>query len=207
MGACLNLVSYWCLGAPVALLLGFRAHMGVTGFWLGIATATLAQAGVLVLVLSRFDWQLEVARARALAAEQAPLLEGTEAEEAQEDEEAGSKAAGAVVAASGVCGASTAAEAQQPSSSARGVHPTAGYTPPPEPASSSSSAPRRGRTASPFGPPRQSARPSGGVHEDGSDAPLLQPLLQPGHSSSHTGGQGQGQEHGGGRRQSFAAGT
>ncbi|KAG2444666.1 hypothetical protein HXX76_001410 [Chlamydomonas incerta] len=71
LGAALNLVGYWGVGCPVALLLGFHFHLDVMGFWMGLASATSLQAVILACVLSRFSWPAEVARAARLVAEQA----------------------------------------------------------------------------------------------------------------------------------------
>lgn len=45
LGAALNLVGYWCVGCPVALLLGFHFRLDVMGFWMGLASATSLQVG------------------------------------------------------------------------------------------------------------------------------------------------------------------
>ncbi len=45
-GAVLNLVGYWLVGCPTAVLLGFKAHWDVVGFWCGLATATSLQVGL-----------------------------------------------------------------------------------------------------------------------------------------------------------------
>ena len=68
LGAALNLLSYWCVGLPIALLTAFHLHFGVIGEWLGLASATILQSSILSFVLSRFDWQQEVERAQALVA-------------------------------------------------------------------------------------------------------------------------------------------
>ncbi|KXZ45349.1 hypothetical protein GPECTOR_56g446 [Gonium pectorale] len=71
LGAALNLVGYWAVGCPVALLLGFRAHMDVLGFWCGLASATSLQTMILGTVVLRCDWRREVRRAAVLVSEQA----------------------------------------------------------------------------------------------------------------------------------------
>ncbi|KAI8466628.1 MAG: mate-domain-containing protein [Monoraphidium minutum] len=68
MGAALNIFGYWVIGLPLGLALGFPARLGVTGFWVGLATAAGVQAAVFLAVISRFDWHAEVARARAMLA-------------------------------------------------------------------------------------------------------------------------------------------
>lgn len=63
-GATLNLLGYWGMGVPLALLLGFKMGMGVSGFWAAIALSSLAQGLLLAAFVSRWDWQLEVQRAQ-----------------------------------------------------------------------------------------------------------------------------------------------
>ncbi|GIL44098.1 hypothetical protein Vafri_1641 [Volvox africanus] len=68
-GAVLNLVGYWLVGCPLAVLLGFREHLDVLGFWCGLAAATSLQAVILVVVVYRLNWDLEVVRAANLVSE------------------------------------------------------------------------------------------------------------------------------------------
>ncbi len=42
-----NVVGHWCIGLPVALLLGFVAHQGVFGIWWGLAAGLSAVAAAL----------------------------------------------------------------------------------------------------------------------------------------------------------------
>jgi MATE family multidrug resistance protein len=48
-----NIVGYWIVGLPVALLLGFRMRMGVVGLWWGFVAGLTVVA---VLVFLRFLW-------------------------------------------------------------------------------------------------------------------------------------------------------
>ena len=45
LASILNLISYWGLGLPLALLLGIRWGLGVQGLWWGLATTTSVQVG------------------------------------------------------------------------------------------------------------------------------------------------------------------
>ncbi|GBF98590.1 hypothetical protein Rsub_11315 [Raphidocelis subcapitata] len=65
-GAALNILGYWAFGLPLALSLGFRANLGVVGFWAGLTSAAALQAAVFFVTIVRFDWCAEVARARKL---------------------------------------------------------------------------------------------------------------------------------------------
>jgi multidrug resistance protein, MATE family len=59
-----NVVGHWLIGLPVALLLGFGAHLGVFGVWWGLAAGLSAVAAAL---LWRF-WRLSSRDIRPLAA-------------------------------------------------------------------------------------------------------------------------------------------
>jgi MATE family multidrug resistance protein len=63
-GAVLNLVGYWLLGLPLALLLGMRYDLGALGFWMGLLAASCFQIVALLTVILRMDWQKEAERAR-----------------------------------------------------------------------------------------------------------------------------------------------
>lgn len=57
-GAALNLVGYWGVGCPMALLLGFWARLDVVGFWWGLATATSLQVGKRVCIWNQVEVRL-----------------------------------------------------------------------------------------------------------------------------------------------------
>ena len=48
-----NIVGYWMIGLPIALLLGFRMKMGVVGLWWGFVAGLTVVA---ILVFLRFQW-------------------------------------------------------------------------------------------------------------------------------------------------------
>ncbi|MEK6373549.1 MAG: hypothetical protein AABO58_12725 [Acidobacteriota bacterium] len=47
-----NLLGHWCIGLPVALLLGFRLRLGVVGLWWGLCAGLTVVA---VLLFLRFE--------------------------------------------------------------------------------------------------------------------------------------------------------
>lgn len=47
-----NLVGHWCVGMPVALLLGFRAGLGIVGLWWGLCAGLTVVAA---LLFARFE--------------------------------------------------------------------------------------------------------------------------------------------------------
>ncbi|KAF3447437.1 hypothetical protein FNV43_RR12623 [Rhamnella rubrinervis] len=66
IGANINLGSFYMVGMPVAIFMGFYAKMGFTGLWLGLLAAQGSCALLMVFVLCRTDWTVEVERAREL---------------------------------------------------------------------------------------------------------------------------------------------
>lgn len=68
IGAAFNLGGYWGLCLPLAWLLGFRAQLGVLGFWCALTISTALQAVAFGVLISRIAWHKEVQRARVLSA-------------------------------------------------------------------------------------------------------------------------------------------
>jgi MATE family multidrug resistance protein len=50
-----NLVGHWCVGLPVALLLGFHFHFGVVGLWWGLCAGLTVVAAILFLRFERLS--------------------------------------------------------------------------------------------------------------------------------------------------------
>ena len=48
-----HLVCYWIIGMPLGILLGFHAHLGAAGLWLGLLIALTGAAIVLLAVWHR----------------------------------------------------------------------------------------------------------------------------------------------------------
>ena len=68
IGACVNLVSCYCIGLPVAILGGFYLHGSVEGLLAGIICTQTAQAATLATVASQLDWDKLAAQASIAAA-------------------------------------------------------------------------------------------------------------------------------------------
>lgn len=66
IGANINLGSFYLVGMPVAILLGFVVKMGFAGLWLGLLAAQASCAGLMLFVLCRTDWNVQVQRAKEL---------------------------------------------------------------------------------------------------------------------------------------------
>lgn len=71
VGAVLNLLGYWCVGLPLALLLGLHARLGALGFWLALLAASAVQNVIQLVFILRMDWQAEAQRAQREAMEEA----------------------------------------------------------------------------------------------------------------------------------------
>lgn len=50
-----NLFGHWCIGLPVALLLGFSMHLGVVGLWWGLCAGLTVVAALLFLRFERLS--------------------------------------------------------------------------------------------------------------------------------------------------------
>ncbi|CAL9039549.1 protein DETOXIFICATION 48-like [Musa acuminata AAA Group] len=65
-GANINLSSFYLVGMPVAVLLGFVGKMGLPGLWLGLLAAQTSCAALMAYALARTDWMTEMERATEL---------------------------------------------------------------------------------------------------------------------------------------------
>lgn len=66
LGACINLGSFYGVGFPVALLMGFTMEMGLLGLWLGLLSAQIVCVAIMVVMLITTDWKAQAERAREL---------------------------------------------------------------------------------------------------------------------------------------------
>ncbi|OAY23130.1 protein DETOXIFICATION 48 [Manihot esculenta] len=66
IGANINLGSFYLVGMPVAILMGFVAKMGFAGLWLGLLAAQASCAILMLYVLCRTDWMAQAERAKEL---------------------------------------------------------------------------------------------------------------------------------------------
>ncbi|XVF39709.1 hypothetical protein PTKIN_Ptkin01aG0054800 [Pterospermum kingtungense] len=66
IGANINLGSFYLVGMPVSILMGFVLKMGFAGLWLGLLAAQASCAFLMLIVLFRTDWLVQVERARLL---------------------------------------------------------------------------------------------------------------------------------------------
>ncbi|KAL3505005.1 hypothetical protein ACH5RR_034846 [Cinchona calisaya] len=66
IGANINLGSFYLIGMPVAILMGFVLKMGFAGLWLGLLAAQASCAILMLYVLCTTDWIVQVERAKEL---------------------------------------------------------------------------------------------------------------------------------------------
>ncbi|KAJ4829604.1 hypothetical protein Tsubulata_014269 [Turnera subulata] len=81
LGANINLGSFYGVGLPVSMLMGFVMGWGLFGLWLGLLAAQAVCATVMVAVLMRTDWNFQAKRAKELTGvdgegEESKTLEG-----------------------------------------------------------------------------------------------------------------------------------
>ncbi|XP_061987923.1 protein DETOXIFICATION 48 [Rosa rugosa] len=69
VGANINLGSFYLVGMPVAMLMGFVVKMGFAGLWLGLLAAQGSCALLMLYVMCTTDWMVQVKRASELTAQ------------------------------------------------------------------------------------------------------------------------------------------
>ncbi|XWS57930.1 hypothetical protein CRYUN_Cryun09bG0215200 [Craigia yunnanensis] len=63
--AWVNIASYYLIGIPIGVVLGYVFNMEVKGVWIGMLLGTLVQTIVLVIITWKTDWDKQVVLARA----------------------------------------------------------------------------------------------------------------------------------------------
>ncbi|KAG8390167.1 hypothetical protein BUALT_Bualt01G0055300 [Buddleja alternifolia] len=66
IGCCINFVSFYLIGLPVAALLAFKFKMGFVGLWFGLAAAQVSCTCMMVCTLFYTDWSQQASRAKEL---------------------------------------------------------------------------------------------------------------------------------------------
>ncbi|KAL6656168.1 hypothetical protein ACP70R_006994 [Stipagrostis hirtigluma subsp. patula] len=61
--AYVNIGSYYLIGVPFGVLLGYGFHYGVHGIWVGMIGGTTVQTLILVCIILRCDWNNEALKA------------------------------------------------------------------------------------------------------------------------------------------------
>ncbi|XVF30682.1 hypothetical protein REPUB_Repub16aG0079200 [Reevesia pubescens] len=62
--AWVNIASYYLIGIPIGVVLGYVFNMEVKGVWIGMLLGTLVQTIVLVIITWKTDWDKQVVLAR-----------------------------------------------------------------------------------------------------------------------------------------------
>ncbi|XP_010548775.1 PREDICTED: protein DETOXIFICATION 48-like [Tarenaya hassleriana] len=66
LGANINLGSFYLVGMPVAIILGFVLKLGFPGLWLGLLAAQATCAALMLCALWKTDWEVQAQRAEEL---------------------------------------------------------------------------------------------------------------------------------------------
>ncbi|KAH9311138.1 hypothetical protein KI387_026173, partial [Taxus chinensis] len=66
LGANINLGSFYFVGMPVAILMGFVLNVGFVGLWMGLFAAQASCVCLMLFMLLRTDWKLQAERAKEL---------------------------------------------------------------------------------------------------------------------------------------------
>jgi MATE family multidrug resistance protein len=74
MGENINLGSFYMVGMPVAMLLGFIFNTGLVGLWSGLLAAQATCVFLMLVVLLRTDWNLQALRAKQLTGISHPMM-------------------------------------------------------------------------------------------------------------------------------------
>ncbi|KAH6780613.1 MATE efflux family protein [Perilla frutescens var. hirtella] len=61
--AWVNLATYYIIGLPIGIVLGYLLNLGVEGVWIGMLIGVLVQSLVLVCITYKTDWELQVSLA------------------------------------------------------------------------------------------------------------------------------------------------
>ncbi|KAI3785233.1 hypothetical protein L1987_44348 [Smallanthus sonchifolius] len=64
IGAYINLGSYYLVGIPMALVLGFVVHLKGKGLWSGLVIGSIVQCILLILITCSTNWEKEATMAR-----------------------------------------------------------------------------------------------------------------------------------------------
>ncbi|KAK7351209.1 hypothetical protein VNO77_10490 [Canavalia gladiata] len=66
-----NIGSYYLVGIPLGVLLGWLLPSGIVGMWTGMMCGTVVQTVILTIVTMRYDWEQEARKAQIVIKEEA----------------------------------------------------------------------------------------------------------------------------------------
>ncbi|MFQ6671429.1 hypothetical protein Gotur_035970 [Gossypium turneri] len=81
-----NLGAFYLVGMPVAVGLGFYLGFGFSGLWLGLLSAQVCCAGLMLYVVGSTDWDLQAKRAQMLTCVDTKLLDDCDESKGDEQE-------------------------------------------------------------------------------------------------------------------------
>ncbi|XP_022731120.1 protein DETOXIFICATION 51-like [Durio zibethinus] len=81
-----NLGAFYLVGMPVAIGLGFYLGVGFSGLWLGLLSAQVCCAGLMLYVVGSTDWDLQSKRAQMLTCADTRLTDGADNTESEEEQ-------------------------------------------------------------------------------------------------------------------------
>ncbi|KAF5740183.1 putative multidrug resistance pump [Tripterygium wilfordii] len=62
--AYINIGSYYIIGMPLGVFLGWSLHFGISGIWAGMISGTVVQTLILIIVTVRCKWEKEAEKAQ-----------------------------------------------------------------------------------------------------------------------------------------------
>ncbi|XP_075675092.1 protein DETOXIFICATION 27-like isoform X1 [Castanea sativa] len=69
--AFINIGSYYLVGVPLGVLLGWSLHFGIMGIWTGMISGTVVQTLILAIITLRCEWEKEAQKAQILITNEA----------------------------------------------------------------------------------------------------------------------------------------
>ncbi|KAK7282850.1 hypothetical protein RIF29_11936 [Crotalaria pallida] len=71
MVAYINIGSYYIVGMPLGVLLGWLLPSSIVGMWTGMMSGTVVQTLILAIITIRYDWKKQVRKAQLLIKDEA----------------------------------------------------------------------------------------------------------------------------------------
>lgn len=59
----INIGSYYIVGLPLGIVLGWVFHLGISGIWSGMIAGTAVQTLIVIVLTIRCDWDMQAKKA------------------------------------------------------------------------------------------------------------------------------------------------